>query len=40
VVEDFVDAILANGLGRVACPAEQGAWVDWVIEQVVRSQAA
>ena len=38
-VENFVDAVLANDPARVACPAEQGAWVDWVIEQVVRSQA-
>ena len=37
-VENFVDAVLANDPGRVACPAEQGAWVDWTIEQVVRSQ--
>ena len=38
VVENFVDAVLANDPGRLACPAEQGAWVDWTIEQVVRSQ--
>ncbi len=37
-VENFVDAVLANDPARLACPAEQGAWVDWVIEQVVRSQ--
>jgi predicted dehydrogenase len=39
LVENFVDAVLANDPGRLACSAEQGAWVDWVIEQVVRSQA-
>jgi predicted dehydrogenase len=39
VVENFVDAVLTNDPGRLACPAEQGAWVDWTIEQVVRSQA-
>jgi predicted dehydrogenase len=39
VVENFADAVLANDPGRLACPAEQGAWVDWTIEQVVRSQA-
>jgi predicted dehydrogenase len=38
-VENFVDAVLANDPGRLACPAEQGAWVDWTFEQVVRSQA-
>ncbi len=38
-VENFVDAVLANDPGRLACPAEQGTWVDWTIEQVVRSQA-
>jgi predicted dehydrogenase len=37
-IENFVDAVLANDPARLACPAEQGAWVDWVIEQVVRSQ--
>jgi predicted dehydrogenase len=39
IVDNFVDAVLANDPGRLACPAEQGAWVDWTIEQVVRSQA-
>jgi len=38
VVENFVDAVLANDPGRLACPAEQGAWVDWTIEQVVSEQ--
>jgi predicted dehydrogenase len=43
-VENFVDAVLANDPSLLACPAEQGAWVDWTIgvvvgEQVVRSQA-
>jgi 1,5-anhydro-D-fructose reductase (1,5-anhydro-D-mannitol-forming) len=40
VVENFVDAVLANDPGRLACPAEQGAWVDWTIEQVVQSSLA
>jgi predicted dehydrogenase len=39
LVENFVDAELANDPSRLACPAEQGAWVDWTIERVVRSQA-
>jgi predicted dehydrogenase len=39
IVENFVDAILANDPGRLACPAEQAAWVDWVIEQVVSGPA-
>ena len=38
-VENFVDAVLANDPSLLACPAEQGAWVDWTIEQVTRSQA-
>jgi 1,5-anhydro-D-fructose reductase (1,5-anhydro-D-mannitol-forming) len=38
VVENFVDAVLAGDPARLACPAEQGAWVDWAIEQVVQSQ--
>jgi len=38
-VENFVDAVLANDPAHLACPVEQGAWADWVIEQVVRSQA-
>ncbi len=37
-VENFVDAVLANDPARLACPAEQGAWVDWTIEQVVGEQ--
>jgi predicted dehydrogenase len=37
-VENFVDAVLANDPGRLACPAEQGAWVDWTIEKVVGEQ--
>ncbi|MGA3132299.1 MAG: Gfo/Idh/MocA family oxidoreductase [Terracidiphilus sp.] len=39
VVENFVDAMLANNPSRLACPAEQGAWVDWVIGQVVGAQS-
>jgi hypothetical protein len=36
IVENFVDAVMANDAGRLACPGEQAGWVDWVIEQVVR----
>ncbi|MGO9323925.1 MAG: Gfo/Idh/MocA family protein [Terracidiphilus sp.] len=39
IVENFVDAVLANAPARLACPAEQGAWTDWVIEQVASSPA-
>jgi 1,5-anhydro-D-fructose reductase (1,5-anhydro-D-mannitol-forming) len=39
VVENFVDAVLANDPGRLACAGEQGLWVDWVIEQAVSSTA-
>ena len=38
LVENFVDTVLADDPTRLACPAEQGAWVDWVIEQVVGEQ--
>ncbi|HEY1803571.1 MAG TPA: Gfo/Idh/MocA family oxidoreductase [Terracidiphilus sp.] len=38
MVENFVDAMLANDPSRLACPAEQAAWVDWTIEQVVSLQ--
>ena len=39
IVEDFVDAVLANDPARLACPAEQVTWVDWTIEQVVSAKA-
>lgn len=39
LIENFVDAALANDPGRLACPAAQAAWTDWVIEQVVRAHA-
>ncbi len=35
IVENFVESILANDPARLACPAEQAAWVDWTIEHVV-----
>jgi predicted dehydrogenase len=38
LVENFVDAVLANSSEKLACPAEQGRWVDWTIEQVMGSQ--
>ena len=40
IVENFVDAILARDPARLACPAEQAAWTDWAIEQVVSAEAA
>jgi 1,5-anhydro-D-fructose reductase (1,5-anhydro-D-mannitol-forming) len=36
-VSNFVDAVLANSLAVLACPADQAVWTDWVIEQVVQS---
>ncbi len=39
IVENFVDAILANDPARLACPAEEADWTDWVIEQVVSTKA-
>jgi len=39
IVDNFVDAVLANDPNGLACPAEQAAWTDWVIEQVMRSSA-
>jgi predicted dehydrogenase len=38
IVENFVDAVLANDPTRLACPAQQAAWVDWTIEQVVSGE--
>jgi 1,5-anhydro-D-fructose reductase (1,5-anhydro-D-mannitol-forming) len=38
IIENFVDAVRTGDPARLACPAEQAAWVDWTIEQVVRSQ--
>ena len=39
IIENFVDAVLANDPARLACPAEQAAWVDWTIAQVVSAKA-
>jgi len=39
IVENFVDAVLANDATLLACPAEQAAWVDWTIEQAISSHA-
>ncbi len=39
IVENFVAAIRANDSALLACPAEQAAWVDWTIEQVVSAAA-
>ena len=38
VVENFVDAVLANDPDLLACSAEQASWVDWTIEQLAASQ--
>jgi predicted dehydrogenase len=38
LVSNFVEAIVSNSSGVIACPGDQGRWVDWTIEQVVRSQ--
>ena len=35
LVENFVDAVIANSDARLACPGEQAQWVDWTIEQVM-----
>jgi predicted dehydrogenase len=37
LIENFVDAALANDPERLTCPAVQAAWTDWVIEQVMRA---
>jgi predicted dehydrogenase len=39
LIENFVSAALANDPARLACPAAQAAWTDWVIEQVMRANA-
>jgi predicted dehydrogenase len=39
IVENFVDAVLANDPSLLACTAEQAQWTDWAIEQVVSSAA-
>jgi 1,5-anhydro-D-fructose reductase (1,5-anhydro-D-mannitol-forming) len=38
VVENFVDALLTNDSGCLACSAEEASWVDWTIEQLAASQ--
>jgi predicted dehydrogenase len=40
LIENFVDAALANDPASLACPAAQAAWTDWVIEQVVWANAS
>jgi predicted dehydrogenase len=40
LILNFVGAMVANSIASLACPGEQGLWVDWAIEQIVRSQAA
>jgi 1,5-anhydro-D-fructose reductase (1,5-anhydro-D-mannitol-forming) len=37
LVQNFVGAVAANSVASLACPAEQGQWVDWAIEKIVRS---
>ena len=39
LIENFVSAALANDPELLACPAVQASWTDWVIKQVVASQA-
>jgi predicted dehydrogenase len=39
LVLNFVGAALAHSAEKLACPAEQGAWVDFALEQIVRSHA-
>lgn len=36
IAENFTDALFVNDPGCLACEAQEGSWVDWVIEQVVR----
>jgi predicted dehydrogenase len=38
--ENFGSAALANDPELLACPAAQGAWTDWVIEQAMRARTA
>jgi 1,5-anhydro-D-fructose reductase (1,5-anhydro-D-mannitol-forming) len=38
LLQNFVGAVVANSIASLACPGEQGQWVDWAIEQIVRSQ--
>ncbi len=38
LIVNFVDAVVSNSPAAIACPGEQGRWVDWAIEQVVQSQ--
>jgi predicted dehydrogenase len=40
IVENFVEAVIASDPAHIACPAEQAAWVDWTIEQVVSAKAS
>lgn len=39
-IENFVDAVLAGSGEKLACPAEQALWTDWVIEEVVKAQSS
>ena len=39
LVANFVDAVLAGSSALLACPAEQGQWADFAIEQIVRSHS-
>lgn len=38
LVVNFVDAVVSGSATALACPGEEGRWVDWTIEQVVLSQ--
>jgi 1,5-anhydro-D-fructose reductase (1,5-anhydro-D-mannitol-forming) len=39
LIENFVDAASSDGACKLACPGEEAIWVDWVTEQVLRSEA-
>jgi predicted dehydrogenase len=38
LILNFVGAVVASSVASLACPGEQGQWVDWAIEQIVDSQ--
>ena len=38
LLANFVDAVVSNAPAAITCPGEEGRWVDWIIEQAMRSQ--
>ena len=38
LLANFVDAVVSNAPALLACPGEQGRWVDWIIAEAVRSE--